>query len=140
MINQVWFCSTKGNDDNIKITFCSRNGGKRQFNKSRKYEGLTTFIEQQVDTIVSMEYSIIRLYNICQEVLNTKKVKVLNLMAMFRELLILHTNDDLNRAKMMTILGYDIKQTEPDYPRSYGDQTCLTYQVIYLRLQELSDL
>jgi hypothetical protein len=138
MMDKVWFCSTRGNEGGVKITFVR---GKREvlnFSQRQGFKGLGCFIKQYVKVLVSMEYSLERLQRICPNEL--KDVKMLNLMLMFRELLILHKDDHLDRAIMLKILGANIMQYEPNYPRSYGHEKCYTYQAIYSILQELSDL
>lgn len=137
MFDGVWFCSTKGHDDDLKITFISIKGDKRYFNTRQNFKGIKCFIKSDVKTIVSMEYSILRLTKICPAIL--VNVKLINLMQMFRELLVLFKDEHLNREVMISKLGYNIHRFEPDYPKSRGDQTCLTYQAIYLTLQELSE-
>lgn len=130
---RTWFCSSKGNDSDIKITFLSLDGKQRNFNQRHQFRGMEGFIRDNIDTIVSFPYTIMRLKTICPNV----DVKMLDLMLMFKDILILFKDENLNRSTMLTKLGFNIREFEPSYPNSYGDQTCRAYIAIYNNLQEL---
>lgn len=137
-MSRLWFCSTKGADERINITFISTVGHKRYFDAKRNFMGLKHFLENEVDTIVSIEYSIYRLVKVYPMMMLTD-IKLINLKQMYKDLVVLDRDVNLDRKYMCERLGIDIFKFEPTYPSSNGTQTCNLYMAIYFRLRELSE-